>query len=124
MSAAIDEEKLLLCSICLHLCRDTCPVATWSGRSDLVPSNKSRSAAAALGVGPGGEVYLELLDACTDCGACTAFCALEVPVAEHPAGHGVGEAGLEDHGTQGEAPAQQQQGAPVDGPALPPAQHA
>jgi len=68
-----------LCSLCLNLCMDVCPVAVHSGRSDLMPNVKMRSAAAVLEIRP-GEPALPLLDACTDCGACTAHCVLGVDV--------------------------------------------
>jgi ferredoxin len=70
-----------LCSLCLNLCMDVCPVSVHAGRADLMPNVKTRSAAAVLEIRP-GAVHLELLDACTDCGACTDHCLLEVPVAD------------------------------------------
>jgi len=68
-----------LCSLCLNLCMDVCPVSVHSGRSDLTPNVKMRSAAAVLEIRPGAPT-LALLDACTDCGACTAHCVLGVDV--------------------------------------------
>ena len=72
-------ELLTLCNLCLNLCRDVCPVAVHAGRDDLVPNEKTRAAAAALGLRE-GPLSTELLDACTDCGACTEYCLLDVPV--------------------------------------------
>ena len=72
-------ELLTLCNLCLNLCRDVCPVSVHAGRDDLMPNEKTRAAAAALGV-RAGPLSAELLDACTDCGACTEYCLLDVPV--------------------------------------------
>ena len=76
----LDPHQAAICSLCLNLCMDVCPVSVHSGRADLMPNVKLRSAAAALEIRP-GEPVPALLHACTDCGACTEHCALDIPVA-------------------------------------------
>ena len=73
-------QEVSSCAICPRLCRDVCPVAVHAGRDDLVPSEKMRAVAALLGAAA-GVVDGERLHACTDCGACTEHCLLQVPVA-------------------------------------------
>ncbi len=73
-------QEVASCAICPRLCRDVCPVAVHAGRDDLVPSEKMR-AVAALMVAQAGVVDGERLMACTDCGACTEHCLLQIPVA-------------------------------------------
>ncbi len=68
------------CSVCPRLCRDVCPVAVHGFRDDFIPSEKMRSVAGALGHGA-GLVDPQRLLACTDCGACTAYCLLSIPIA-------------------------------------------
>lgn len=68
------------CSVCPRLCRDVCPVAVHAFRDDFIPSEKMRGVAAALGHAAGVADAQRLL-ACTDCGACSAYCLLSIPVA-------------------------------------------
>lgn len=74
------DSVVMECVVCPRLCRDACPVAVHAARDDLVPSEKMRSAAAALGADT-LRVWPERLAACTGCGACTDHCLLSVPVA-------------------------------------------
>ncbi len=73
-------EPVASCSACPRLCRDACPVAVHSGRDDFIPSEKMRSVAALLG-STGATMERERLLACTDCGACTEHCLIDIPVA-------------------------------------------
>ena len=73
-------QEVLSCAICPRLCRDVYPVAVHAGRDDLVPSEKMRAVAGLMGA-DAAEVDGERLAACTDCGACTDHCLLEIPVA-------------------------------------------
>jgi len=68
------------CAVCPRLCRDVCPVAVHGYRDDFIPSEKMRGVAATLGYAA-AEQGDERLLACTDCGACTDYCLLSVPVA-------------------------------------------
>ncbi len=73
-------EQVANCTVCPRLCRDVCPVAVHAMRDDFVPSEKMRSVASSLGHSV-GAVEPERLLACTDCGACTERCLLDIPVA-------------------------------------------
>ncbi len=73
-------QEVASCAICPRLCRDVCPVAVHAGRDDLVPSEKMRAVAGLMGAAA-GVADGERLMACTDCGACTEHCLLQIPVA-------------------------------------------
>lgn len=74
------DEAVADCSVCPRLCRDVCPVAVHGQREDFIPSEKMRGVAAAFGHSA-GVADPERLLACTDCGACSAYCLLSIPVA-------------------------------------------
>ncbi len=70
-----------LCAFCPRLCRHVCPVAVGSGREAATPTHLMAGVWGWLQGHQSAAQAHALASLCTGCGACTAACKLERPVA-------------------------------------------
>jgi ferredoxin len=71
-----------ICAFCPRLCRHVCPTAVGSGREAATPTAMMTGVWAWLSGHVDGDVAWSNAALCTDCGACTAACKLDRPVAD------------------------------------------
>jgi ferredoxin len=81
----IDLGAMETCVFCPNLCRHVCPVAVGTGREATTPTAMVTIAWLGLGESPPAEVgpaeAMAAASLCVSCGACTAACVIERPVA-------------------------------------------
>lgn len=70
------------CAFCPRLCRHVCPIAVGSGREAATPTAMMTGVWSWLSGHADGDLAHASASLCTSCGACTAACKLDRPVAE------------------------------------------
>ena len=76
------EDALNACTYCPNLCLHSCVVSNAEKKSSVTPWGKmSLLQWVKEGIAPLNEETTEILYKCTGCGACTASCVHEIPVA-------------------------------------------
>lgn len=71
-----------ICAFCPRLCRHVCPIAVGSGREAATPTAMMTGVWAWLSGHEDGGIAWSQAALCTSCGACTAACKLDRPVAD------------------------------------------